>query len=685
MKTVNVLLTAVLLGFSFPVSYSIAQENKVEKDFSQLNLEELANIVVTPSKFSQSINHITQKIDVISSTEINSCVLGNENISEVIERLPGASLTVLSRNDANWGTYGGIGPKYSTYMLQGLPIDAFVDPMSLDLNAIDHIEVQRGPASVFYPNYLSQDFAGNQSPLCGTINLIVKQKFTQTKTSFQTSYGTYNTLNNQIYHQEQVGLLNYFCGTTYETSDYADYGSPGSWLNMKKDPEYKKTKIYGGITLFTDESEKQKLTIFLQKTWHNGDKGRIYQGYDFQYGTVNAGYEILLNEQLNLQSHIGIRSYNRQWQESNYGVVDTLKSNDGVNQLIVPVDFSLSWDHGNDNVLSIGADYQSAAYDTWQDALAGYKTVGNKSIASQSGIYAQEEWHPFNELVLRGGFRFAYVNNTAELVNGNAPGSDKKSWNNLLWSFGIRYNIDTVLSVYANSGSSFITPALKSTAGTIPMNYFKVQGHDGQLPNPDLKAESGTSIDAGIEFKFSNNYKLSIRGFYTIIQNAIVDNVVSQNPSQTQSINTGSSNSLGGEVELSHKIDKGVSWWINGTLLSTNIKNDLNIEQNNVDIPFAPKIVLNAGLNYTSPVGFTLSSVLNYNDGFYDGIDKLVRNYFKPGIVINVYMAQIISKSDLYSLEGFAQLYNITNNDYEMPWQFKNPGFSGMAGIKITF
>jgi hypothetical protein len=29
------------------------------------------------------------------------------------------------------GTYGGIGPKYSTMMVNGLPVDAFVDPMTL--------------------------------------------------------------------------------------------------------------------------------------------------------------------------------------------------------------------------------------------------------------------------------------------------------------------------------------------------------------------------------------------------------------------------------------------------------------------------------------------------------------------------------------------------------------------------
>ncbi len=125
-----------------------------------------------------------QKIDV---KEIETNVSGNRNVCEAIAGLPGASVSVPSRKDANWETYGGIGPKYSTYMLQGWSLDAFVDPMSLDLNAIDHIEVQRGPASVFYPNYLSQSFAGSQSPITGTINLILKEKIEQPKTSFQTS------------------------------------------------------------------------------------------------------------------------------------------------------------------------------------------------------------------------------------------------------------------------------------------------------------------------------------------------------------------------------------------------------------------------------------------------------------------------------------------------------------------
>ena len=682
-KTILFILCFVEGIFSAAYSQDTINHKTADK-LLNLSLEEFLNVVITPSKSAQSVKDVTQKVDIISAKEIESIVSGNRNICEIIAKLPGASVTVLSRNDVNWGTYGGIGPKYSTYMLQGLPIDAFMDPMSLDLNAIDHIEVQRGPASIIYPNYLSQDFAGNQSPLAGTVNLILKDKIEQQETSFQTSFGSYNTLNGQLYHQGRINRVNYFFGSAYEMSDYTNYGTAGSWLDMKKDPEYRKTKIYGGLTIFMDKNEKQKLTVFCQETWHDGDAGRVYRGFDNKYGTVNVGYDIALNDQISLQSHIGIRSYDRTWQESNFGVIDTLKSNNGVNQLIIPADISLSLSHGKSSSLSIGADYQAAKYSTWIDPLVGYQIYGNISSAIQAGVYIQEEWRPVSGLTFRGGLRYAHINNQIVLENSVGPGENNLSWNKLLWSAGVRYSVNENISVYLNSGSSFSTPDLKSIGGTILLSDLGVPGRDGQLPNHDLKPEKGLGTDAGIDFTFQANFKIGIRGYYTALNDGIVDNVVSQNPSQTQSINT-QSTAAGGEIEVTQRISSMLSWYINGTYMNSNIKDRLNADQNDVEIPFSPNYVANVGGNVHLTSGFTFSPSVNYNSGFYDGISKSGRTRYVPGVVINTYLSQQFVKSDSYVLEWFAQLYNITNNDYSMPWQFKNPGFSCMIGIKVTF
>ena len=685
MRRLIVFVFYLLFGISFlSVNAQDTLTNKAVDKLFALNLDEFLNIVITPSKLPQTVNNITQKIDLIDSKEIESVVLGNRNLCEAIVKLPGTSVIVLSRNDANWGTYGGIGPKYSTYMLQGLPIDAFIDPMSLDLNAIDHIEVQRGPASIIYPNYLSQDFAGNQSPLAGTINLILKNKVEKPQTSFLTAYGSYNTLNGQVFHQDRVNQLSYFFGSTYEISDYTDYGIDVSWLNMKKNPEYRKTKIYGGTTLYLDKSEKQKFSFFFQETWHKGDAGRIYNGFNNQYGTVNVGYDIELSDQLSLQSHLGLRSYDRSWQESNFGVIDTLKSNNGVNQMIIPADISLSWLQGESSVLSIGMDCQAAKYYTWIDPLVGYRSYGNKSSALQGGFYAQEEWRPISTLTLRGGLRYSYTKNSIDLVNSENPDIKNLSWTKLLWSGGIRYSVTERVAIYANGSSSFSVPSLKSTGGTIHLSDLGILGRNGQLPNPDLKPEKGIGVDAGLSFSLANQLSLNIRTFFTVLHDGIVDNIVSQNPSQTQSINT-ESTSKGVELGSSQRYNKVLSWYANVTYLMTNIKNKYNQDLNNVEIPFSPNYIVNLGGSIQTRFGLNLTPSVNYNGGFYDGLSKSDRKKYTPGAVINIQIAQRLAKSDLCEIQCFAQLYNITNNRYQMPWQFKNTGFSGMLGIKATF
>jgi len=683
----NVSSTATLIGVLLCVllSHGAAQEQKAEQDLFQLSLKELMSVVVTPSKLPQAIGNVTQKVDVVSEDDIEATVLGNRNLCEAIARLPGASICVLSRNDANWGTYGGIGPKYSTYLLQGLSIDAFVDPMSLDLNACERIEVQRGPASVFYPNYLSQDFAGNQSPLAGTINLILKQKIDRPRTSFKTSFGSYNTLDAQIFHQGRKDRLNYFCGSSFEMSDYANYAAKGSWLNMTKDPEYRKTKLFGGVTLFLDDREQQKLTIFCHGTWHSGDLGRVYQGFVHEYRTANVGYDVALSDRVTMQSHVGLRSYDRSWQESTFGDEDTLTSDNGVYQMIVPADVSLSWRHGEAHMLSAGVDYQGATYYTWSDPLIGSRLYGNKSTAMQAGIYVQEELRPTSTVTLRGGLRFTSIRNQISQVNGSAPTRSSESWRKVLWSIGARYALSGNAAVYANGGSSFAVPGLKSSGGTIPLAFKGGVGHDGQLPNPDLTLENGVGVDAGIELTPMADTKIGIRGFSTTVRDAIIDVVVSKNPSQTQSINTGSSTATGVEFEIAQLFSNQLSCFANLTYVKTAIHDAPNDDAEDLEIPFSPKAVVNLGGSFHLPGGPQMTLLLGFSDGFFDGTSRAGRTFYKPGVVVNVYIDQRLVRSDACVVDCFVQLYNITDNTYEMPWQFANPGFSGMCGTKVTF
>ena len=114
----------------------------------------MEEVVVTEAKTPQLPDELTHKVDVLGIEGLNNLNFNNRNLSEAFRYLPGVFINPLSRNDANWGTYGGLGPKYNSYLLDGLPIDAFVDPMSLEGIYIQRAEVHRGPAAVLYPNYI---------------------------------------------------------------------------------------------------------------------------------------------------------------------------------------------------------------------------------------------------------------------------------------------------------------------------------------------------------------------------------------------------------------------------------------------------------------------------------------------------------------------------------------------------
>ena len=87
---------------------------------------------MTASKLPKTKGNVTQKVDTITQKALDEIALKDRNIAEALQYEPGIFVNALSRNDANWGSYGGLGPKHNSYLLDGLPIDSFVDPMALD-------------------------------------------------------------------------------------------------------------------------------------------------------------------------------------------------------------------------------------------------------------------------------------------------------------------------------------------------------------------------------------------------------------------------------------------------------------------------------------------------------------------------------------------------------------------------
>lgn len=673
----------------FLVGAPVAADDEAD----ERDVYEMGEMIITGSKLPQTPGNVTQKISIITADELGSLVLGNGNLAEILSYTPGNFANVLSRNDANWGSSGGLAHTYKGYMLDGLPIDSFVDLQSLDSWAFQRVEDQRGSASVLYPTYLAMDFAGNQSPLAGTANFILKERVGSTRTSASAYYGSYNTLGGRFFHQRAAGNLHLFFGGHHEDSDYTYYGTfdedgnRNSWLNMLEDdsPNYEKTKMYMRGTYFLDDSG-QRVSLYAHRTWHTGDGGRPNRDFAHTYTTLNAGYTNPISDKATVQAKVGYRDYVRRWEEDNFardslGVVIpeslALRSEDGVDQSVMPADLSVSVITRESDVLTVGADYQRASYKNTSES--GVLTTNNDGTANALGFYAQEEFR-LNGLTLRAGLRYTSISHDIALLSGAPPGEESNSWNKLLYSTGGRYNHSDDLAVYTNLGTSFKAPSQKSVGGTVPVGSTD----SGHLPNPDIKPESGLNIDAGVNFRPMEGLQVGLRGFNIVIDDQIVQREVPDAP-QSQDINAGNTTTKGAELEVTHRLDDRVEWFANYTYTNAEVtENEVDPSKVGAKINFVPESAIGLGVHLTLANGLRATITTQSYSGIYSDINK-DSDPLDGYVLVNARIQYGVRTQDGYDLSLYLEPYNITNQTFEMPWQFADPGFSVNGGLMVSF
>jgi outer membrane receptor protein involved in Fe transport len=310
--------------------------------------------------------------------------------------------------------------------------------------------------------------------------------------------------------------------------------------------------------------------------------------------------------------------------------------------------------------------------------------MGNDAKAYNLGVYAQEKL-VWDQWIFRFGSRFNTTQDTYDLISGTVPAEKDKSWDKFLYSAGIKYNATPDVSLYSNIGTSFQAPSAKSVGGTLMASDKGVPGRNGQLPNPNLQPESGLGYDLGMDYRILKNLTFGVRGFLNQVEDAIVENRVSENPSQSQSVNAGKTTSYGFELELKHSFSKYADWFANFTYTKTKIENKVDPDQDGGNVPFVPDYVGNFGVTTYLPLDFTVSAYLQAVGTYYDSTSKSGRKSFGPYEVINMKIQKVLFKTKDFKGNFVLDLINLTNRKYEMPWQFQDPGFSMFGSIELHF
>jgi outer membrane receptor protein involved in Fe transport len=112
---------------------------------------------------------------------------------------------------------------------------------------------------------------------------------------------------------------------------------------------------------------------------------------------------------------------------------------------------------------------------------------------------------------------------------------------------------------------------------------------------------------------------------------------------------------------------------------------DDNPDQDGAEVPFVPEHMGNIGVDFRLPYDFTASLYLHLAGSIYDSTSKSGRSEFDGYETLNASLKKRLMDKPAYKVDAYVDLYNLTNNEYEMPWQFQDPGFSVLGGIKIGF
>jgi iron complex outermembrane recepter protein len=157
--------------------------------------------------------------------------------------------------------------------------------------------------------------------------------------------------------------------------------------------------------------------------------------------------------------------------------------------------------------------------------------------------------------------------------------------------------------------------------------------------------------------------------------------VVNAAPKQERSENAGSARAAGIEMDVRYAPAAELAWFANLTQTRTRVEMPTDPDRDGTEIPLAPETVFNAGLTVTLPGRVTLSPYYHWVGRYYDGVSRSSRLAYGNYGFLNVRLKQQLRPG----IDVVIDLNNIGNRRYDMPWDFRDPGFNAFARLNFTF
>ncbi len=622
MKVCKVLVVAIFLSLS--LSQVEAQE---EKAFN------LGKVIVTATKTEHTLADVPAEAVVITKEEIKA-----KNIKTVQDALMLLTGIKINKNCGSWGDKGkvemlGLDAKHTLILVDGQRIlgghGAAVDLQQIPIEAVERIEVVKGPASALY----GSDAVG------GVINIITKSAPEKPFVSLSTSFGSRRTQVHEVSAGGKKDKFGVFFNYTYRESDgvhrelyYVDSrGNPRKWSDWYKEDIFQGTLSYE----FTPQS-KLTLKPYYSKqimkdeiTYQAKLQNRIQRRF-----SLNSIWEWAPDELSKLKLRGSWFNY-KHWttDKSSNWHTDSYETEINYSRLILDI-----------HTVTGGYHYHKEKVDD--------KGKVYKADQTLHSFFIQDEID-FSPFIFVLGMRIDDHDKWGTEVNPKAS---------------LLYKVNENFKLRASVGRAFRAPTLvKLYADGWRMGPYLVHA------NPDLEPEKSVGYQVGAEYKFSEKFLAKLSYFRNDLKDLISYRTVKRGrpPWDLYWENIDKAMTQGVELNLVSQIKDNLTLKLGYTFLDTEDKNTKK------ELTYKPKHKLTLELSWIIPkIELNLNLEGEYIGRRYDSDYNRLGGY----TIFNLSLTKDIKKN----ISIFARVDNIFGKK-NIPDEYDIDGTEFLGGVKIKF
>ena len=508
-KTARLLSVALFMNFFISVS-----GQDIQSILSRFDTLALNEVVVTATKTTRNLTEVPSRITVIGKN--------------IIERSPTLLIDDILRFtagvnvDKSSGIYAvsptvtlrGLGNDQSRtlILMNGVPINASdggsVNWSKINQYEVERIEVFKGPGSSLY----------GSNAIGGVINIITKTPSKPQEVFASLSYGTYNTIRQDlaIRMRSEKGVYGSVAQSYTKSDGYMSVPEENrtetdinlfyesidvsakvgydkiQWLKWELQYDVYRDMRGEGVRIFLPKGVYRRFDTDMFRGMLKGGNDKIKYDLNVYYQMINYQW---MNERIrnNAYQHYQVDSYRKDW--------GTL--------------FNATYYLSENNTVTGGLEYKNGSNKGGDYYItAPYDTVTNHGVLQTYAGYVQDE-HAFldGKIRLVAGLRLDNVAlSNAGFYDtapwGTPPELNDNSWSKFSPKVGLRFNFIKQLSTYISYSQGFKASYLDDLVRTGIMFGLN------KYANPELGPEFINNYEIGADLFLSSKFKFSTSAYY---------------------------------------------------------------------------------------------------------------------------------------------------------------------------